>query len=207
MKAAVQVDQRTAGSDLDGVCRMPISIADLAASIEPAKTVLLFGSGSSVPSGAPSTAKIIKRIADTFKLPADGYTLRELSSLAEDRLGGRPKMIAQLRAICADLQPTGGLRNLPLYEWKSIFTTNYDTLIETSYELRGKRARVYSSNFDFQADLEIADIELFKFHGTIDKDVVDGHNSRITITDGDYDQTEQYREYLYDRLRGDLPGG
>lgn len=185
---------------------MTITIAELSRAIDPKRTVLLFGSGSSIPSGAPSVPKIIETISRDFSIPANGYNLREISSLAEAKPGGRPKLIGALRALCGNLQPTGGLRNLPLYEWKSIFTTNYDTLIEQSYELRHKRADAISSNFDFRADKEPANIEVFKIHGTIDKDVVDGNNSRIIITDGDYDQTGQFREFLFDRLKGDLVG-
>lgn len=189
-----------------GGAKLTIKIKDLAASIDPARTVLLFGSGSSVPSGGPKVADIISKIAAGFQLPETGYSLREISGLAEDKPGGRKKLIEQVRQLCSQVKPTGGLRNLALYPWKSIYTTNYDNLIEQSYALRNKTTKVISSNFDFQGDSDIRDVELFKIHGTIDKDVSDGGNSRIIITDSDYDQTEQYREYLFDRLRGDIAG-
>lgn len=183
---------------------MTINIKDLAATIDPANTVLLFGSGSSVPSGGPTVGELITKIATAFQLPHTGYTLRELSGLAEDKPGGRKKLIEQVQQLCSNIKPTGGLRNLPLYPWKSIYTTNYDSLIEQSYTLRSKTIKVVSSNFDFGASTEPPHVELFKLHGTIEKDHVFGDNSRIIITDSDYDQTEQYREYLFDRFRGDI---
>jgi hypothetical protein len=48
--------------------------------------------------------------------------------------------------------------------------------------------------------------KIFKLHGTIDKDIVDGDRSRIILTDGDYDQTSVYRDQLYSRLKVDLAG-
>jgi len=119
---------------------------------------------------------------------------------------GRSKVIAELRRLCGDLKPTGGLKSLPLYEWKSIFTTNYDNLIEQAYSARKKRLRVYDSNFSFTTGDEMPDCVLFKVHGTIEKDVSDGHSSKIVLTEGDYEQSESYREYLYDRFKGDLAG-
>lgn len=168
-------------------------------------TVLLFGSGSSLPSGAPSVGTLISHYAKQFKIPAEGYSLSEITSLSEGK-SSRSSVIRELRKFCADLKPTGGLKNLPLYNWKSIFTTNYDDLVEQVYAARKKRLRVYDSNFSFTTGDPSPDCVLFKLHGTIEKDICDGHTSQIILTEGDYEQTESYREYLYDRLRGDLAG-
>jgi hypothetical protein len=65
----------------------------------------------------------------------------------------------------------------------------------------------YSSNFDFTISENPTAPKLFKLHGTIEKDEVDGHRSRLILTSGDYDLTSAYREQLYDRLKGDLAGG
>jgi hypothetical protein len=48
---------------------------------------------------------------------------------------------------------------------------------------------VYFSNFDFgQAEIPGAQ-KLFKVHGSIERDVVDGSNSRLIISEDDYDLT------------------
>ena len=65
---------------------------------------------------------------------------------------------------------------------------------------------VYSSNFDFTIHDAPTATKLFKLHGTIDKDTSDGDVSRIILTDADYDQTTDYREALFDRLKSDLAG-
>ncbi|MER9668220.1 SIR2 family protein [Mesorhizobium sp. M0203] len=149
---------------------------------------------------------LIAHYSKEFTIPADGYTLSEITSLAESK-SSRHQIITELRKLCANLQPTGGLKNLPLYDWKSIFSTNYDDLVEKVYKARKLRLRVYDSNFSFTASGEpTPDCELFKIHGTIEKDVSDGQTSQIILTEADYERTEEYREYLYDRLKGDLAG-
>ncbi|MBE2983712.1 SIR2 family protein, partial [Enterobacter hormaechei] len=87
-------------------------------------------------------------------------------------------MITELRKMFEDLKPTGGILNTPLYDWKSIYTTNYDELIEQSYNSSQKRIRPISSNFDFSSAGGADTLKYFKLHGTIDKDIVDGIQSR-----------------------------
>jgi len=98
------------------------------------------------------------------------------------------------------MRPTGSIVNIPLYDWRAIFTTNYDTLIEQSYEIRKRELTVYRSNFDFSPRGDHTETKLFKIHGSIDQDIVDGHQSRIIISAEDYDLAEKYREQLYDTL-------
>jgi len=42
--------------------------------------------------------------------------------------------------------------------------------------------------------------------GTIEKDLVDGNQARLILTDADYEHTAAFREQLYDRLKADLAG-
>ncbi|WP_448950975.1 SIR2 family protein [Labrys neptuniae] len=185
---------------------MATPLTQLVNEIVPEKTVLLFGAGSSVPSKAPAVAAIMAHFEEIFAAKADGYSLREQSSLVEVKTKSRKKMISELRKLFANLRPTGGLLNVPLYNWKSLFTTNYDNLIEKCYEEKNIDLSVFSSNFDFTVHENPAAVKLFKLHGTIEKDVSDGNVSRIIITDADYDQTEDYRENLFNRLKSDLAG-
>lgn len=138
-------------------------------------------------------------------VPNSGFTLPEQSGLAE-RKAGRRSLIEALRELFKTLKPTGGLLNLPLYNWKSIFTTNYDDLVEQCYHRRNLPISVYSSDFDFRGQENALAQKLFKLHGTIEKDVADGHQSRIILTDSDYDLTSAFREQLYGRLKTDLAG-
>lgn len=184
---------------------MSITISELAKKIRPENTVLFFGAGSSIPSGAPSVSKIIGRFASFFSLESDGYSLSEIASLAE-QTRSRKEMIVTLRSLFKNITPTGSLLNLPLYNWKNIYTTNYDDLIEQSYVRQNRDISVISSNFDFTIQKIPEATKLFKLHGSIEKDVVDGVHSRIIISENDYDLTAEYRDYLYDSLKADLSG-
>jgi hypothetical protein len=174
---------------------MPITVKQLADSVEPPRTVLFFGAGSSVPSGGPTGSALITHLSARFNLTPADFSLSEIASLAEQKTS-RKELITALRDILRNLKPTGGLLNLPLYNWRSLFTTNYDDLIEQCYSRRSISLATYSTNFDFGSDTDPSVTKLFKLHGTIDKDVCDGHKSRIILTEADYDQTIDYRAPL-----------
>lgn len=184
---------------------MSISLSDMVSQLSPSKTVLFFGAGSSIPSGAPSVKRIITRMADKFGINSEDYSLSEITSIAENKTT-RSEVISTLRSMFNNLDATGALLNLPLYNWKNIYTTNYDKLIEQAYSRREIPLSVYTSNFDFQVQAYPESTKLYKLHGSIDKDISDGTQSRIIITESDYDSTSEYRETLYDALKHDLCG-
>lgn len=185
---------------------MPVEIAALTRGIEPMRTVLLFGAGSSIPSGAPSVANLQAHFEKVFGVAASGYSLAEQTGIIETRTRDRASLITELRSQFVKLRPAGALLNLPLYKWKSIFTTNYDELIEECYRRKETPCSVYTTNFDFGLREDPDSVQLFKLHGTLKRDEAFGDRSRMILTQGDYDLTEQYREQLYDRLKADLAG-
>ena len=185
---------------------MPISLQELVDEITPEKTVLILGAGASIPSDAPSVKIIIEKISEFFKIDSEGLTLAEIAGLAE-RKRNRRDLIQLVRDQFKGLHPKGSILNLPLYEWKSIFSTNYDELVEDSYSRVKKPLTVFSSNFDFTVHAEPNSTKLFKIHGTLSKDAADGQSSRMILTDLDYDQTQDFREQLYGRLSSDITSG
>lgn len=184
---------------------MPIDISRLASELIPEKTILFFGAGASVLSHAPSVDRLMDLFKTAFSIPSDGYSLREYTGILEDKFT-RKRLIEELRKPFDKLKPTGSLLNLPLYNWKSIFSTNYDTLIEQCYAQKRVDLSVYESNFDFTVHEHPSATKLFKLHGSIDKDISDGYPGRIILTDADYDHTQTFREGLYDRLKSDFYG-
>jgi hypothetical protein len=185
---------------------VPVEISTLTRQLEPTRTVLLFGAGSSIPSGAPSVASLQDHFEKIFGIPASGYSLAEQTGIIEARTRDRAKLISELRSQFTKLRPAGAVLNLPLYKWKSIYTTNYDELIEECYRRKEASCSVYTTNFDFGLRDDPDSVQLFKLHGTLTRDEAFGDRSRMILTQGDYDLTEQYREQLYDRLKSDLAG-
>jgi SIR2-like domain len=184
---------------------MPTPVDRLVADLLPEKTVLLFGAGSSHPSGAPSSSRIIEHLSKVGHIAADGFSLAEFSLIFE-RETSRRRLIDEVRSLFRGVHPTGSLLNISLYNWKNIYTTNYDELIEESYKRRSTPLVVYSSNFDFGIHGSPGATKLFKLHGTISSDICDGSHSRIVLTESDYDVTEDYREQLYTHFKADLIG-
>ncbi|MFJ9452207.1 SIR2 family protein [Herbaspirillum sp. NPDC101397] len=185
---------------------MAISIQQLIEEIVPERTVLVFGAGASVDSDAPSAAQLIELIGSEFGIRGESLTLAEVSGLAE-RKRSRVDLISCLRKAFKGVRAKGAILNLPLYNWKSIFTTNYDEVVEDAYKRKLKPLTVFSSNFDFTVHADPAAVKYLKLHGTIGKDIADGHVSRMIITDLDYDLTQDYREALYIRFSADLTDG
>lgn len=184
---------------------MTISIEALANDIKPAQTVLLFGAGASAPSGAPLADKLASNLCSQFGLP-NIYALNEVSGLIEIQRSRRD-LIDALRTALKGVTPTKGLLNLPLHDWKSLYTTNYDRLIEQAYLKAGRPIHVIASDYDFSTSRTEGAVQLFKLHGDIDNDIVDGNHARIVISENDLVNTETYRDLIYDRFRGDIAGG
>lgn len=184
---------------------MSTPLAELVKRIKPENTVLFFGAGSSIPSGAPSVDKVKQCFSRSLNIDPQDYSLSEFASIYEQTYS-RGAMIGSLRSLFKNITPTGSLLNLPLYNWKNIYTTNYDDLIEQAYIKSERDISVISSNFDFTIQKTPEATKLFKLHGSIEKDEVDGIHSRIIISENDYDLTSEYREYLYDALKIDLGG-
>jgi hypothetical protein len=182
---------------------MTTQLSTFAKDIQPESTIF-FGAGSSLPSHAASISEIIAHLSKTYGQSSDGFTLAELSELIDQKTKDRQRMISEVRSLFSKIRPTGGLLNIPLYEWKALYTTNYDELIEEAYKRAEKSLIVYSSNFDFTLRGNPVSTKLFKLHGTISKDTSSGDNARLILTSTDYNFTEEYREKLYDRFKADL---
>jgi len=148
----------------------------------------------------------MEKISVDFNIDTEGYSLTEIASLAEEKRS-RTKLISCLRSMFNKIGVTGALLNLPLYNWKNIYTTNYDKLIEQSYDKKEKPLSIITSNYDFREQRYPEATKLYKLHGCIDKDISDGNQSRIIISESDYDNTSEYREALWDAFKYDLNGG
>ena len=183
---------------------MPIDLAVLGRRIDPSRTVLLFGAGSSIPSGAPSSKELVDSLASKFGVEGGAeLSLSDLATIIEAS-SRRREMVEELSERLQNLNPARGLLMLPEFEWASLFTTNYDDLIEKSYRRFGKPLRVYSSNFDFNTNHNEQAVPLYKLHGTKGSDISLGHQHRMILSNRDYDLTSDYRECLYAALADQL---
>ena len=89
-----------------------ISLDNLAGSLKPDNTVLLFGAGSSIPSGAPSSLTLIQALASKFSIDASDLDLREASTIVETR-HARSQLIdhgSGSHGSCAGVRRDGDVR-------------------------------------------------------------------------------------------------
>lgn len=180
-----------------------MDVEELARALSPIRTTLLFGAGASIPSGAPSGSSLARRIGRLLQSEPDGNDLAEIAQLVENRKG-RIALITEVRKALNDLTPTAGLLMLPEFDWLSIYTTNFDTLVEQAYHQSGRRLDVYRSNFDVVQPRAADTATLYKIHGCVTQDSADGHRSRMLITESDYDDFEKFRQTLFNGLRSDM---
>ncbi|WP_243611220.1 hypothetical protein, partial [Shimia aestuarii] len=75
--------------------------------VDPEKTVLLFGAGASIPSGAPGVNELVGHFAEKYELDKD-LELAEITFLAEKK-ASRRKVITDLRKFFPHVKPKGGL--------------------------------------------------------------------------------------------------
>ncbi|MET4703391.1 SIR2 family protein [Frigoribacterium sp. UYMn621] len=179
-----------------------MNVDDLANAVVPSRTTLLFGAGASIPSGGPSGSQLARTIAKLLSPEPEGDDLAEIGQIVENRKG-RAALVAAVRKTLEGIAPTAGLLALPDFDWLSIYTTNFDTLVEQAYQAKARGLEVYRSNFDVTHPRD-GRTPLYKIHGCVTQDVADGHKSRMLITESDYDDFEQYRQTLFNSLVQDM---
>lgn len=130
-------------------------------------------------------------------------TLSYVSSLALD-IAGSAAVYEFIEMHTKDLQPSDGHKLIPEFRWKAIATTNYDTLIEKSYELdkvrQQKLRRIISDSDDIQSNVSDRSlVPLLKLHGCISK--LNSPELPLILSSYDYYKYKTNRESLFNTLK------
>ena len=182
----------------------PHQIAERFTKKQPA---LFLGAGACLSSGGLTARELANRLKDKFK--CSDYVsddLREISSVLERRFT-RKALVDTIVTELRPLRPDGSLLALARLQWRAIFTTNYDQLVEHAYSTVGKRLTVVRSNYDYSSAYDGQTTPLFKIHGCISQDVSYGHRTSMILTYRDYDSAVSFRETIFDRFRLELSSG
>ncbi|MBK9751894.1 MAG: SIR2 family protein [Nannocystis sp.] len=175
-----------------------LTLAELAARLNPRKTVLFLGAGASIPSGAPAGEQLGKDLATGLQQRYPGGDLTEATQILERKVG-RARLVEVLHQRLISLVPSTGLLVLPDLNWPILFSTNFDLLIEDAYKACNKPLVTIRSNFDWEKIRE-GTPTLFKIHGCISQDICRGDRGRIVLTERDYDEYSDFRKALFGRL-------
>lgn len=99
---------------------------------------LFLGAGASKAAGAPSGEELSALVTDQFLSPLSqdwGLTLASAVSLACARPGmNKGNIVKFVRESLSEFNPSPAHLKIPWFRWRAIVTTNYDRLIERSYE-------------------------------------------------------------------------
>jgi NAD-dependent SIR2 family protein deacetylase len=182
---------------------MPIELTELAELILQRPVVLFLGAGASIPSGAPSGPSLAVYLQNHLVGGEDiSNDLMELASILESRIGREP-LVRAIQHKLEKLTPRGGLMALPEVKWDSIYTTNFDDLVEKAFGRCGYSLTPIRSNFEYGRETSV-ETNLFKIHGCISQDRCLGHKSSMILTEDDYVTFADFRKCLFKRLSLDF---
>lgn len=186
---------RSRSTSADGdIWGVRMDIRQLAQKIDPERTVLLLGAGAAISSGAPTGLQLAQQLASNLD-PKPAGDLSEIAGIWEYRLDRR-SLADKVRSILLTLSPSHGMLTLPLFMWHSLYSTNFDQLVEKSYMAADRQLDVIRSNHDFrspQADVP----RLYKIHGCVSKDIAYGDAARMVLTERDYDLVAESRQAMF----------
>lgn len=169
--------------------------------ISAGRCVLFLGAGISLDSGAPSSIVLSNEIAAQFlDIPAAGYPLSEVAALV-DAEDGRRRLNDWIMRRLGTLRPSAAIHALPLFRWQAIYTTNFDTLVETAYNEASnavQRLRPIYSNRDPISTLGTDEVAFYKLHGCISR--ANSEEGNLVLTQDDFARVEDGRQRLFNRL-------
>lgn len=163
---------------------------------------LFIGAGVSRPSGFVDWKGLMGEVAHDLGLDVDAESdLIAVAQYCYNRYQGRDRLNQLLiTEFTKDAKLTENHRLIASLPVDTLWTTNYDTLIEQSMSAANKRLEVKTTKENFGTTLPGRDATLYKMHG----DISQPHDA-VVIKD-DYETYQDKREVFSIALKGDLLG-
>lgn len=181
-------------------CSKEIFIKEFVAQLKCEKAALFIGSGISRNAGYANWKDILRECAEEIELNVEKE--EDLITLAEFYVKGkqRTKIDKTIASYFRDSTGTPQkvhelITTLPL---RSIWTTNYDTLIERAYSRADITYSVVTNDDSYISSNPAATIKIHKIHGDVNcpKDCV--------ITRKDYEKYEETHDIVLSELKGEM---
>ncbi len=149
---------------------------------------------------APDGQELARRLADHFGIDAGGeYDLAVVSEIVEIRVG-RSELETFIKSQLSELRPDSLVQWLTTIRWKAIFTTNYDNVLETAYDLNPSPP-LKAVSFGCTPELFGIDpqfeIPLYHLHGRFSG----SDKPTIVVTQRDYVTFRKPRRILFELLK------
>lgn len=176
-------------------------IKEYSESVTRGKTSLFIGSGLSRPAGYAGWKDVLRDCADEIGLCVDKEgDLIALAQFYVTQNKQRTKITDTVKSFFADEKgmPTANhflLAELPI---TSVWTTNYDRLIERTYEQRNISYSVLTDDKSYRNFNNCAKITIHKIHGDLFS------ADEVIITRGDYESFTSNHDIVLAELKGEM---
>lgn len=175
-------------------------IRDFSKEIEYGSAALFVGAGMSVRSGMVDWRGLLREIAQDLGLDVDEET--DLIALAQYEYNSRKSRHRLNTAIIEEFTKRAELseahKKLARLPLGLVWTTNYDKLIEKSYEAIEKRVDVKYDIDQLALRPRDVNVTIYKMHGDVD------HPDRAILTKDDYERYDIEKHAFTELLRTDL---
>lgn len=177
-----------------------VFISDYVKDLNAGTASIFAGAGLSIPAGYVNWAELMNEIAADLGLNISTET--DLVSMAQYHVNenrNRTKINRKiLEEFTEDGRETENHRIISRLPISSIWTTNYDELLETAFEKEFKIADVKYTNSQLLTTKPKRDIVIYKMHGDVN------HPNSAILTKEQYEQYHQTHEPFINALTGEL---
>ncbi len=169
-------------------------------SLDEGAAAIFAGAGLSKPSGYVDWKELMRDIADELGLSVDQES--DLISVAQyhvNKFSSRAKLNSLLiEEFTKDTRPSENHKLLAKLPIDTIWTTNYDALIEDAFREAGKRVDKKTTTPNLAQTKVNRDVVIYKMHGDIEQP------QDAVLTKDDYEMYDQSRQLFSTMLQGDL---
>jgi hypothetical protein len=168
--------------------------------LEQGSAAIFAGAGLSQPSGFVDWKELMRDIAEELRLSVDEES--DLISIAQfhvNKFGSRAKINSLLiEEFTKEARLTENHKLIADLPIDTVWTTNYDTLIEDAFSSAGKRVDKKTTKANLAQTKLNRDVVVFKMHGDIDQP------QDAVLTKDDYENYDESRQLFSTKLQGDL---
>jgi len=168
--------------------------------LEDGDAAVFLGAGFSAASGLVDWKELMRDIAHELGLSVDQES--DLISIAQyhvNKFSSRAKLNSLLiDEFTKDAQPNDNHKLLAQLPIESVWTTNYDGLIEDAFREAGKRVDKKTTTPNLAQTKVNRDVVVYKMHGDIEQP------QDAVLTKDDYENYSQTRQLFSTMLQGDL---
>jgi hypothetical protein len=181
-------------------------IDGLAMAVRERRVILFVGSGVSQNLGLPSFSGLVKHLAEELNYDPDIYAshgdylaLAEYYILQKGTIGPLRSWMDRTWHTGVNLAKSEIHKLIVELDFPIIYTTNYDTWLEQSYDMY-KRQHIKISNVGDLIKVKPGVTQIVKFHGDTEDD------ASIVLTESSYFNRLEFESPLDIKLRSDLLG-